>query len=141
MAGRVLLLATLETKAAEHGFLRDRLAELGAATETIDVSLGGAGEAWEPARKMAALDAAAEQAAARLRAIDAAGCVAVGVGGGTGAAVILRALRVLPALAPKILISPLPFDPRPAVADSSVILVPTLEDVCGLSAGFCRIAA
>lgn len=141
MAGRVLLLATLETKEAEHGFLRDRLAELGAATETIDVSLGAAGASWGPARKMEALDAAAADAAARLDALDPAGCVAVGVGGGTGAAVILRALRALPPLAPKILISPLPFDPRPWIADSAVVLVPTLEDVCGLSPGFRRVAA
>jgi len=43
-------------------------------------------------------------------------------------------MRALPVTFPKVLVTTLPFDPRIAVADSSVILVPTLVDICGLNA-------
>lgn len=134
MPAPALLLATLETKAAERDHLAERLTALGIEHETIDVSLGSGGAAWTAERKMAALEQAVAAAAAELRARPVPP-VAIGIGGGTGAAIILRALRALPALAPKILISPLPFDPRPHIADSAVVLVPTLEDVCGLTPG------
>ena len=134
MPAPALLLATLETKAAECEYLAERLTALGVEHETIDVSLGSGGAAWTAERKMAALEQVVATAAAELRARPVPP-VAIGIGGGTGAAIILRALRALPALAPKLLISPLPFDPRPHIADSAVVLVPTLEDVCGLTPG------
>ncbi|MEL6702263.1 MAG: Tm-1-like ATP-binding domain-containing protein, partial [Pseudomonadota bacterium] len=58
----------------------------------------------------------------------------VGLGGGTGAEIILKVLRAMPITFPKVLVTTLPFDPRFALADNSVILVPTLADICGLNA-------
>jgi uncharacterized protein (UPF0261 family) len=55
----------------------------------------------------------------------------VGLGGGTGGEIILRAMHALPFDFPKILITTLPFDPRAALADNAITLVPTLVDVAG----------
>ena len=57
----------------------------------------------------------------------------VGLGGGTGGEIILRVMHALPFDFPKVLITTLPFDPRPALADNSIILVPTLVDIAGLN--------
>ena len=58
----------------------------------------------------------------------------IGLGGGTGAEIVLKVMRGLPITFPKVLITTLPFDPRIALADNSIILVPTLADICGLNA-------
>ena len=58
----------------------------------------------------------------------------VGMGGGTGGEVILQVLRALPVTFRKVLVTTLPFDPRGAVADNSIVLVPTLANICGLNA-------
>ncbi len=132
MARHVLLLATLDTKAAEAGFLSDRLADLGVPVQAVDLSLDQTGQA--PTGKLALMEAAAARARAQLAATcDPETAVVVGLGGGTGSQVILKAMRDLPVTLPKVLITTLPFDPRDALADSSIILVPTLADIEGLN--------
>ena len=58
----------------------------------------------------------------------------VGMGGGTGGEVILQVLRALPVTFRKVLVTTLPFGPRGAVADNSIVLVPTLANICRLNA-------
>lgn len=135
-AGSVLLLATVETKQEEIAFFSDALADLGVKAQIIDISLSSHGEVWDGARKLAAMEEAAEAAIRTIHDKLESGQIRtlVGLGGGTGGEIILRVLRKMPFAFPKMLITTLPFDPRFALADNSIILVPTLADICGLNA-------
>lgn len=131
----VLVLATLETKQEEADFLTNRLASHGVEGVPVDVSLQSNGVSLSGADKATAMAQAvalgiknvAEAMSEDVNAI-------VGVGGGTGGEVILKILRSLPITFPKVLITTMPFDPRYVVADNSIIMVPTLADICGLNA-------
>jgi uncharacterized protein (UPF0261 family) len=132
----VLLLATVETKREEIAFFNDALAERDVTARIIDISLSSHGEVWDAARKLAAMDEAATSAIAAIHDLLETGEIRalVGLGGGTGGEIILRVLRKMPFAFPKMLITTLPFDPRFALADNSIVLVPTLADICGLNA-------
>ena len=131
---QVLVLATLATKAEEAGFLTDRLAESGVSSEVVDTSLDNGGAVLGGDEKREAMEAAATKAAARIAGAIRQGTeVVVGIGGGTGGEIILRVMRDMPITFPKILVTTMPFDPRAAVADNSIILVPTLADISGLN--------
>ena len=130
----VLLLATVETKSEEVGYLHDILKNRGLTVELIDISLGSAGATWEAARKLTQMDVVARQVSTRIMQDHLAKTsVVLGLGGGTGGEIILKILRELPFDLPKILITTLPFDPRVAVADNSIVLIPTLADIEGLN--------
>lgn len=130
---RVLLIGTIETKQQELAYLSSALVRHGLDVEVLDVSLESKGAIWSGAEKLAQMAARAEAAAAQISAhcID---CqVAIGVGGGTGGEIVLAAMKGLPQAYPKILITTLAFDPRPALADSSITIIPTLCDIEGLN--------
>lgn len=130
---QVLLIGTFETKQAELGYLSDALTRNGLSVEPVDVSLGAGGAVLSGAEKLARMAERAEAAAQQI-ARDCQGCfVAVGVGGGTGGEIVLAALRGLPAVYPKMLITTMAFDPRAALADTAITLIPTLCDIEGLS--------
>ncbi|MEL6885388.1 MAG: Tm-1-like ATP-binding domain-containing protein [Pseudomonadota bacterium] len=135
MQGKVLLLATLATKQQETDYLMSRLHDHGVDVAVLDVSLHTRGKVLNGPEKQAAMqDAIArvwDQAAA---AVDIGANAIVGIGGGTGGEIILSVLRALPITFPKVLVTTLPFDPRAALADNSIVLVPTLVDICGLNA-------
>lgn len=141
VSGSVLLLATVETKREEIAFFSEVLAELGVQAQVIDISLDSHGEVWDGARKLAAMEEAATTAIETIHAMLDAGAIhaLIGIGGGTGGEIILRILRKMPFAFPKMLITTLPFDPRFALADNSIVLVPTLADICGLNAGLRQI--
>lgn len=132
---QVLLLATLDTKVDEAGFLLEQLRGAGITTRVIDISLQTGGAVLGGAEKRAAMDAAAN---AVLKDVSDAAAksaeVVVAIGGGTGGEIALSVLRALPITFPKVFVTTLPFDPRVAVADNSIVLVPTLADLCGLNA-------
>ena len=130
---RVLLIGTVETKRAEMDYLAGALGRRGFAVELVDVSLGAGGQVLSSPEKLARMTERAE-AAARHVAAQCSSCeVAMGLGGGTGGEIVLGALRALPAAYPKVLITTLAFDPRAALADSAITLVPTLCDIEGLN--------
>ncbi|WP_168193123.1 Tm-1-like ATP-binding domain-containing protein [Rhodophyticola sp. CCM32] len=134
MSCKVTLLSTLETKADEIAFLREALARLGVTCVLVDLSLDTKGQLLDGARKIATMEQVVTRAQSQTEAQLAAGAQAViGLGGGTGSEIILRVMRALPITFPKLLVTTLPFDPRIAVADNSVILLPTLADICGLN--------
>lgn len=137
VSSSVLLLATVKTKREEIAFFSDALAQRGVTARVIDISLSSHGEVWDGARKLAAMEEAAEAAISTIHEMLEAGEIRtlVGLGGGTGGEIILRVLRKMPFAFPKMLITTLPFDPRFALADNSIVLVPTLADICGLNAG------
>ncbi len=135
MPAKVVLLATLETKRDEVAFLQDALRDHGVQTDLVDVSLGSGGKVWDGSQKMRAMEEVGARIGADLsETMDGAIGAVVGLGGGTGGEIILRVMRALPFAFPKLLITTLPFDPRPALADNSIILVPTLADIAGLNA-------
>ena len=134
MRPKVLLLATLETKLEEVAFLEAALSGHGLSPEVVDLSLGSHGQVWDGARKIQAIAETGARLGAELSArLDGGVGAVVGLGGGTGGEIILRVMHALPFDFPKVLITTLPFDPRAALADNSIILVPTLVDIAGLN--------
>ena len=141
MRPSIFLVSTLDTKSEETAWLCARLAAYGVDAEMLDASLETGGAVLDGRGKLQAMDRAIERVAGAVqdrqsRQSDHAQRPAgiVGLGGGTGSEIILAVMRRLPVDFPKVLITPLPFDPRPALADNAVILVPTLVDICGLNA-------
>ncbi len=130
---KVLLIGTFETKSVELGYLSEALARNGLDVEPVDVSLGAGGTVLSGAEKLARMAERAEAAAAHIAAHCDECYVAVGVGGGTGGEIVLAALKGLPAVYPKVLITTMAFDPRAALADTAITLVPTLCDIEGLN--------
>ncbi|EBA14005.1 Tm-1-like ATP-binding domain-containing protein [Roseobacter sp. CCS2] len=131
----VLLLATYDTKQEEADYLILGLMALGVPVEQCDISLNAGGQHWSPAAKVAGMKAATERAIAEINSAPQAGRrMVVAIGGGTGGQIAVNVLRSLPLAMPKVLVTTLPFDPRYVIADSSIVLVPTIADLCGLNA-------
>lgn len=131
----VLLLATFATKEEELRYFEERLDYHGVSWSAFDISLITEGAILSGAGKLEAMDRAVEKAIEGLaKALEDPAHAVVGLGGGTGGEIILRAMRSLPITFPKLLVTTLPFDPRVAIADNSIVLVPTLMDMCGLNA-------
>ncbi|WP_435138807.1 Tm-1-like ATP-binding domain-containing protein [Pseudopelagicola sp. nBUS_19] len=131
---QVLVLVTMATKAKEAGFLLDQLSAAGVTAKVIDISLNTGGEVLDGAGKCIAMSQVALNATNEVNTALAHGTeVIVGIGGGTGAEIAMQIMRDLPVIFPKVLCTTLPFDPRFAVADNSIILVPTLADISGLN--------
>ena len=136
----VILLATVETKAEETTYFRACLRAEGLEVYLVDTSLHSAGHVWDGPRKIEAMASAAHDAEARVAILVAEGATAVvGLGGGTGGEIILRVMQAMPFDFPKVLVTTLPFDPRYAVADNSIILIPTLADICGMNTSLRRV--
>ena len=130
----VLVVATLETKADETDFLIRRHGEHGVGAHIVDMSLASDGVVLDGPEKLARMDqAVADAIQAVTEHLQDAGNAVLGLGGGTGGEMAMRIMRALPITFPKVLVTTLPFDPRIAIADSSIILVPTLADICGLN--------
>ena len=131
----VLLLATLDTKAEEHAYLETQLRSHGVQVTTIDVSLKTDGEMLGGEEKCLAMVAASERALHEVdQGLQSGANAILGIGGGTGGEIILQVLQSQPITFPKVLVTTLPFDPRIAIADNSIVLVPTLADIAGLNA-------
>ncbi|MEO0357430.1 MAG: Tm-1-like ATP-binding domain-containing protein [Pseudomonadota bacterium] len=131
---QVLVLATMATKSDETGFLLDKLSTAGVTARVIDISLNSGGHILDGAAKCMAMASAADHALDQIvDGIKTGTEVVVGIGGGTGGEIVLQVMRSLPITFPKVLCTTLPFDPRFAVADNSIILVPTLADISGLN--------
>ncbi|MEM7753220.1 MAG: Tm-1-like ATP-binding domain-containing protein [Pseudomonadota bacterium] len=136
---RVLLIGTVETKREEMDYLAGAMGRHGLGVEVVDVSLGSGGQILSSPEKLARMTERAEQAALHVAAECHSCSVAVGVGGGTGGEIVLGALRALPAAYPKVLITTLAFDPRAALADTAITVVPTLCDIEGLNPMLCTV--
>ncbi len=135
---RVLLIGTVETKRAELTALAAALARHGLVADQLDISLRAGGQVLSDAEKLALMDASRTEAVAEGRARAADCLAAVAIGGGTGAEIALAVLRELPPSLPKVMLTTLAFDPRAALADNAVMLVPTLCDIEGVNATLAR---
>ena len=131
----VLLLATYDTKREETDYLIAGLGAVGVPVERVDISLMAGGAQWAADAKVIGM------ARAATRAIEEIGTLprddrhmVVALGGGTGGQIALQVLKSLPVEMVKVMVTTLPFDPRYAIADSAIVLVPTVADLCGLNA-------
>lgn len=130
----VLLLATVETKQEATDYFRRAMHKHDVRCHVLDLSLYAHGQVWSGERKLQGMKEAAANATLLAReAIEAGASAAVSLGGGTGGEIALQVMRDLPFAFPKMLITTLPFDPRYALADNAITIVPTLADVCGLN--------
>lgn len=135
MGCSVLLLATVETKHEAITYFRDAMAKHDVHCHVLDLSLKSNGEVWSGERKLQTMAHVANTASLLAQeAIGSGATAAVAIGGGTGGEIALQVMRNLPFAYPKMLITTLPFDPRFAVADNAITIVPTLADICGLNA-------
>lgn len=133
MTARVLLLGTWNTKRDELDFLAQCLTELGLVVDPCDLSLRSAGGSGPVAQKLDLMAQSVQAGVSQVTShLD--GAVAViGLGGGTGGEIILQIMRDLPMAFPKLLVTTLPFDPRAALADNAITIIPTLADIAGLN--------
>ena len=131
----VLLLATVDTKAEEVAYTVEALAANGVTARVHDVSLHSGGKRLSSAEKLRAMRRTAHDIIHGIGPLLGPHYRAVlGIGGGTGGQIIIDVMRALPFSYPKVLVSTLPFDPRDHVADTSIVIVPALADICGLNA-------
>jgi uncharacterized protein (UPF0261 family) len=134
-SAKVVLLSTLATKGEETAYLIEQLDGHDVDCVVIDLSLDCGGAVLDGPGKIAAMELASDMGLKQVIDLLLEGASAViGLGGGTGGEIMLRLMKALPITFPKALITTLPFDPRSAVADTSIILIPTLVDICGLNA-------
>lgn len=155
-ARRVYLIATLDTKGREIGFVRDRLAARGVATAVLDAGCQGepairadvpreavfesAGTTLAAMRARAdrgeAVTRAAAGAAAIVAKAHAAGEVAgvLAIGGSAGTTIGTAAMRALPIGVPKLMVSTLASGQvRPFVRDKDVLMLNPIVDIAGLN--------
>ncbi|RYH07846.1 Tm-1-like ATP-binding domain-containing protein [Tropicimonas sp. IMCC6043] len=137
MAETVALLGTFETKPEELHALSNMLTGRGLKVLSFDLSLSSGGDVLPGEEKLRRMAAMVEQTSAGI--VEAAPDAVLAIGGGTGSEMALRAMRALPLGLPKFLITTLPFDPRAALADNDVTLIPTLCDIQGMNAPLRRI--
>lgn len=126
---RVLLVATVETKRAEIAALTEALARYELNAQVIDTSLRAGGPVLPGVQKIARMAEVAVRASEVVISQAPDAVAAIGMGGGTGGEIAMTVLKALPATYPKILITTMAFDPRDALADSAITLVPMLCDL------------
>lgn len=135
MGCSVLLLATMETKHEAIAYFREVMDRHGVHCHVLDLSLNARGEVLSGERKLQSMALVANTASALAHeVIEAGATAAVSIGGGTGGEIALQVMRSMPFAFPKMLVTTLPFDPRYALADNAIVVVPTLADVCGINA-------
>jgi uncharacterized protein (UPF0261 family) len=151
----VLLIATLDTKGAEAGFVRDRLRREGVTVLVVDAGVLGpppfppdvrreevfrlAGTSLDALRggdRGLAVAAAARGAAALAADLHRRGEVdgVLGLGGSAGTTIGTAAMRALPFGVPKLMVSTLASGQvRPYVGVRDVLMLHSVVDLCGLN--------
>ncbi len=151
----VLVLGTLDTKGAEHAFLRDRIQALGCDVVLVDAGVMGsqldaditADEVAAAANEsraalvakgdrssaVAAMTRGAVEVAARLHAQERLDGI-VGLGGSGGSSLISAAMRALPIGVPKLLVSTMASgDTRAYVGTSDIAMLYSVVDIAGIN--------
>lgn len=134
MTPPVLILATLKTKGAEAAFLTERLAELGVVSHVHDLDLQAGERHLDGKAKSEAMARCASNARQAIAEHAAAGGrVTVGLGGGTGTQIVLKALDDTDPAHALVLITTFADDLRRDLADKAIIVIPTISDLLGLN--------
>lgn len=152
----VALVGTLDSKAAEYAFLRDRIERHGCKTVTInagvfadpdyevqfgraDVAAAAGGDIEELAAggdRGRAVATQAEGAAAIIEQMHSAGRLdgVIGLGGSGGTAVASRAMRQLPVGVPKLIVSTMASgDTSPYVDTTDITMMHSVLDIAGIN--------
>ena len=130
----VVLLATIDTKPEEAKYLEEAISKFDVSVQLVDIALNTGGKFLSGSQKIERIkEVATLQSSVVSDLVGRGARVVAAIGGGTGSQIAIQILRSLPVDVAKVLITPLPFDPRGAVSDSRIILVPTLCDVQGLN--------
>ncbi len=151
----VVVLGTLDTKGAEHEFLRDRIQDLGCDVVLVDAGVTGSTSPADVTADEVAAAAGADRAALvaagdRGPAVSAMtrGAIAVvgrlhadgrldgilGLGGSGGSSLIAAAMRALPVGVPKLLVSTMASgDTRPYVGTSDIAMMYSVVDIAGIN--------
>jgi len=145
----VYLLATLDTKAREIGYIRDRLAALGVPTVLVDVGCLGrpAVEADVPRQQVfEAAGTCLDEMRSRAKAAEGAAAIVarahcegnlsgvLAIGGGAGTSIGTAAMRALPLGVPKVMLSTLASgDVRAFVGHKDIVMVNSVVDILGLN--------
>jgi uncharacterized protein (UPF0261 family) len=152
----IYLVATLDTKGIEAGFLCDQLASHGLTVHVIDVGCQGVpiftakhsreevfreagsslAEIVAKGDRGEAVSRAAAGAAALVARLHAAGGVSgiIGLGGSAGTTIASAAMRALPLGVPKVLISTLASGQvRPYVQDKDIFMLNSVLDISGIN--------
>ncbi|MEM7566282.1 MAG: Tm-1-like ATP-binding domain-containing protein [Pseudomonadota bacterium] len=129
----VVLLVSRDTKSEEAEYLVRKMADLGLHVRVVNTALK-----HQPRNadftKLDLMKDSADHAAEQIQKhIEAGARAIVGIGGGVGSWVAMNAMQTAPFGFPKIIISTLPFDPRDFVANSDIIVVPSVADIMGLN--------
>lgn len=153
---RIYLLATLDTKGTEIGYVRARLEALGLSVQVVDTGCLGepaiaadvsreeifraAGSSLEELRRLGdrgqAVARAAEGAALLLSKIHADGKVdgVLGIGGSSGTTIATTAMKTLPLGLPKVMVSTLASgNVRGFVGDKDIVMINSVVDILGLN--------
>ena len=128
------VVSTLATKRAEAEFFGECLTNSGFSVRHIDTSLGASGR-LEGREKLAAMKAAVERARRDLRRLASAGGLEAisGLGGGTGSQLAADVMSGPEWSMPKLLVTTMAADLRPASAVSGIVLMPAVADLAGLN--------
>lgn len=156
MPGTIVILGTLDTKAAEIRYLRDAVAARGATTLIVDTGILGL-PAFAPDIDRHAIAAAAETsidalagggdrgAAVERMGVGAARVVAdlyaqgkiggiIAIGGSGNAAIAAAAMRAVPVGVPKLLVTTIAAgDTRPYVGSTDITLMYSVVDIAGIN--------
>ncbi|QQA42698.1 Tm-1-like ATP-binding domain-containing protein [Pelagovum pacificum] len=148
--GDILVIGTMDTKAAELTFVRDRIAAAGETVRIVDVSTSAKGggadigasdiaachpkgaDAVFTGERGSAVSAMADALKHWIGTQHVAG--AIGLGGSGGTALIAPALRSLPLGVPKLIVSTVAAgNTAPYIDTSDLILAPSVTDIGGLN--------
>lgn len=130
----VAVLATCNTKQAEADFLASALTNSGLRPVIIDISISKADQKNQLKQKTDLMQASAENARKELsKLMDKGLAGAIGIGGGTGTWVCIKAMEKLAFGWPKVIVSTLAYDVRASIASTDIILIPSVADIQGLN--------
>ena len=131
---QVAVLATCDTKREEAEYLVSALVARGLKVAIISTAMKKPEGAPSPEQKIRLMRESANNASRKLNALVQSGLAGViGLGGGTGTWVCIRAMEKLPFGWPKVIVSTLAYDVRPSIAASDIILMPSVADIQGLN--------
>ena len=152
----ILVIGTMDTKGDEVSYLCSQLRSHGLAARTMDVGISSApsspadiGREEIAAQSSSDIGSLLTQSDGKLKAMDAMARGALllagekistreiagimSLGGGVGTWIGMKVMRGLAFGLPKIMISTLPFDIRPYLGSSDIMIVPSVTDILGLN--------
>ena len=130
----VVLLGTSDTKRAEIEFIQEQLRDLNCDCCFIDMALDSQ-PSNDPDKKSQLMERKAVELEhlVQERYAGCSGVAFLAIGGGVGSWIAVSVLKSLPLGLGKVLVSTFPYDLRPDIAFSDIVLIPSITDIQGLN--------